>query len=142
MPLAGKYAQGGIMPKKKSVTADDAAGIGHKLKLSYFIASVIPIAVTTYIYLVYISPEAQSKGQYLIPIIIAVMLVLTVILSLLGLTMTTKAANDSIKTLTKLNHRMDSLLDLTKNFRESFWFRIFCSFLIVIIIILSWLLFL
>ncbi len=37
---------------------------------------------------------------------------------MLGLTMTTKAANDSIKTLTKLNHRMDSLLDLTKNFRE------------------------
>lgn len=109
------------MPKKKSVTADDATGIGHKLKLSYFIASVIPIAVTTYIYLVYISPEAESKGQYLIPIVIAVMLALTVVLSLLGLTMTTRAANDSINTLTKLNHRMDSLLDLTKNFRESFY---------------------
>jgi putative nucleotidyltransferase with HDIG domain len=35
--------------------------------------------------------------------------------------MTTRAANDSIKTLTKLNHRMDSLLDLTRNFRESFF---------------------
>lgn len=109
------------MPKKKSATTVDAMGIGHKLKLSYFIASIIPIAVMTYIYLVYISPEAQSKGQHLVPVVIAIMLVLTVVLSLLGLTMTTKAANDSINTLTKLNHRMDSLLDLTKNFRESFF---------------------
>jgi len=109
------------MPKRKPVETDDALSIGHKLKLSYFVASVIPLAVMTYIYLAYIAPEAESKGQYFIPIVIAVLLVLTVVLSLLGLTMTTKAANDSIKTLTKLNHRMDSLLDLTKNFRESFF---------------------
>lgn len=98
----------------------DEVGISKKLKISYFVASIIPLVVMTYLYLDYISPQTQKQDP-LIPIIIAVMLVLTILLSVLGLVMISRTANESIGTLRKLNTRMDSLLDLTKNFREGFY---------------------
>ena len=111
------------MAKRESaVKSLEETGIGHRLKLSYFIASVIPIIVMTYLYLTYIAPgsEAKEGGEY-VPVVIAVLLVLTIFLSVMGLIMTNKAAGESIGALRKLNNRMDSLLDLTKNFRESFF---------------------
>jgi len=46
---------------------------------------------------------------------------MTVLLSILGLALTSQASRQSIDTLQKLNSRMDNLLDLTKTFRESFY---------------------
>ncbi len=43
------------------------AGISNKLKLSYFIASIVPIIVMTYLYLDYITPEAEKRGNSSIP---------------------------------------------------------------------------
>ncbi|MBI5695024.1 MAG: GAF domain-containing protein [Nitrospirae bacterium] len=99
----------------------DDTGISHKLKVSYFVASIIPILVMTYLYLKYISPEVFKEGQDVIAIVVAVLMLLTISLSVMGLMLTSRAANDSIHTLQKLNNRMDSLLDLTKNFRESMY---------------------
>ncbi len=39
----------------------------------------------------------------------------------MGLILTNRAAGESISTLKTLNTRMDTLLDLTKNFREGFY---------------------
>jgi len=111
------------MPKKKrtSVKSFNDVGVSYKLKLSYFVASIIPIIVMTYLYLNYISPEMLKEGQTTVVTVVAALLGLTVFLSVLGLVMTSRAANESINTLQKLNTRMDSLLDLTKTFRESFY---------------------
>ncbi len=111
------------MPKKKpaAIKSFNEVGTSYKLKLSYFIASIIPIIVMTYLYLNYISPEMFRTGQTIISAAIAALLGFTIFLSVMGLVMTTKAANESIGALTKMNTRMDSLLDLTKTFRESFY---------------------
>lgn len=96
-------------------------GISHKLKVSYFVASIIPILVMTYLYIEYISPEVERKGETVVAVVIAALLVLTIFLSVMGLLMSNRAASESINTLRRLNTRMDTLLDLTKNFRESFY---------------------
>ncbi len=97
------------------------SGISSKLKLSYFIASIIPLAVMTYLYLDYISPEMQGKRNFGVGSTIGVLLLLTIFLSVMGLILTNRAAGESINTLKKLNSRMDALLDLTKSFREGFY---------------------
>jgi putative methionine-R-sulfoxide reductase with GAF domain len=102
-------------PVIKSV---DEIGIGQKLKISYFVASIIPIVVMTYLYWDYIYPQSGKQNEPLVPVVVAIILVLTTMLSVLGLMMTSRTANESIRTLKNLNVRMDSLLDLTKNFRE------------------------
>lgn len=107
--------------KNKAVKSLVEVGIGQKLKLSYFVASIIPILVMTYLYLAYISPTVEKEGQSTIAVVIAALLVLTIFLSVMGLLLSNRAADESIITLRMLNARMDSLLDLTKNFRESYY---------------------
>jgi len=103
---------------KPSLKSVKDVSIGYKLKLSYFVASIIPIGIMTYIWFNYF---AEDQGKGVASIVIAILLVLTLTLSVLGLMMSNKAATESISTLQKLNVRMDSLLDLTKNFREGFY---------------------
>lgn len=111
------------MPIRKSlqVKSTEDTGISHRLKISYFVASIIPILVMTYLYITYVSPEVGRKGQGIVSVLVVVVLLLTISLSVMGLVLTSRAANDSISTLRKLNNRMDSLLDLTKTFRESMY---------------------
>jgi len=96
-------------------------GFGQKLKLSYFVASLIPIMVMTYLYFVYISPNVDRDGQEVVAVVVAALLLLSIFLSIMGLFLSNRAASESIGTLQMLNARMDTLLDLTKNFRESFY---------------------
>ncbi len=100
---------------------EQQSGISSKLKLSYFIASIIPLAVMTYLYLTYISPQIQGEKNFGISSTIGTLLLLTIFLSVMGLILTNRAAGESIDTLKKLNNRMDALLDLTKSFREGFY---------------------
>ncbi|MHB8173667.1 MAG: GAF domain-containing protein, partial [Nitrospirota bacterium] len=109
------------MPRQPKEQQSAGSGISSKLKTSYFVASIIPIAVMTYLYLNYISPEVQRKGNSSITITIGILLVLTIFLSVMGLMLTNRAAGESIDTLKRLNTRMDALLDLTKDFREGFY---------------------
>ena len=106
--------------KKSAVQPLQETGISHKLKVSFFIASIVPLAVMTYLYLNYVAPAAEKEGNTAIAVI-GTLLLFTVILSVLGLVLTGRAANESINSLKRLNLRMDSLLDVTKNFRESFY---------------------
>ena len=106
--------------KKSAVQPLQETGISHKLKVSFFIASIVPLAVMTYLYLNYVAPAAEKEGNTAIAVI-GMLLLFTVILSVLGLVLTGRAANESINSLKRLNLRMDSLLDVTKNFRESFY---------------------
>ncbi|HEX9860335.1 MAG TPA: GAF domain-containing protein, partial [Nitrospirota bacterium] len=94
---------------------------GYKLKLSYFVASIIPMVVMTYLYVEYIAPQLGQDGKSATATVIAALLVLSIFLSVMGLMMSNRAAGESIATLKAINNRMDSLLDLTKNFRESFF---------------------
>lgn len=106
---------------REAVKSYADVGISHKLKISYFVASIIPILVMTYLYIEYISPEVDKKGESVVAVVIALLLLLTIFLSVMGLLMSNRAASESINTLKMLNSRMDTLLDLTKNFRESFY---------------------
>ncbi|HEY3346676.1 MAG TPA: HD domain-containing phosphohydrolase [Nitrospirota bacterium] len=105
-----------MQQQRKYIISTKDASIGHRLKLSYFITSIIPIAIMTYLYL---GPETEGGAK--VETWMAVVLLLTLFLSILGLMLTNKAASDSISSLSRLNGRMDSLLDLTKNFRESYY---------------------
>ncbi len=109
------------MPRQQKKQQSAGTGISSKLKLSYFIASIIPLAVMTYFYLSYISPQMQGKGGIGMNSTIAAVLLLTIFLSVMGFMLTNRAAGESISTLKKLNTRMDALLDLTKSFREGFY---------------------
>ncbi len=109
------------MPRHSKEQQSAGAGISNKLKLSYFVASIIPLAVMTYLYLSYISPRMQEKGGLGLNWMIGVLLFLTIFLSVMGLVLTNRAAGESINTLKKLNTRMDTLLDFTKGFREGFY---------------------
>lgn len=106
------------LPKLSSFTDVE---LGYKLKLSYFVASIIPIAVMTYLYLVYIQPLLNLESKLTTALIISFLLVMSIFLSVMGLFLSNKAASESINTLKNLNGRMDSLLDLTKSFRENFY---------------------
>jgi len=109
------------MVRHKSIRSLDEVEIGYKLKLSYFVASIIPIIVMTYIYVAYIMPELNDVNGQIIALVVAVLLVMSIVLSLAGLVMTNRAAEESIGTLSGLTLRMDNLLDLTKTFRENFY---------------------
>ncbi len=109
------------MPRQQKEQQSAGTGISNKLKLSYFVASIIPLAVMTYLYLSYISPEMRGRGGLGVSSMIGVLLLLTIFLSVMGLVLTNRAAGESINTLKKLNNRMDALIDLTKSFREGFY---------------------
>ena len=104
--------------KKPAVQSVQELGISYKLKVSYFVVSIIPIVVMTYLYVSYVMPALEKEGQSDISLVVAGMLVMTIFLSVLGLVLITRAARESINSLAKLNGRMDSLLDLTRGFRE------------------------
>src|SRR4030067_1767034 len=89
--------------------------IRRYVKISYFISSIIPLALLVYMSVKYIYPYLQLE----LPIYIGVLLFLAVVISLLGLFLLTKTTNTTILSLQDVHSRLNTLIDITKHFRES-----------------------
>ncbi|GAB4537201.1 MAG: HD-GYP domain-containing protein [Thermodesulfovibrionia bacterium] len=95
--------------------------IRQNIKVAYFVASIIPLGLLVYLSLKYVLPVV-SKGDFsALPLHIGVLLFLAVVLSLLGLTLSVKTTNNSISALQSLHNRLNSLIEITKHFRETIY---------------------
>jgi putative nucleotidyltransferase with HDIG domain len=90
----------------------------QRLRFALFAIYVIPLLVITYLYITYIYPMFDSSGQDLMGLGISAVLTFAVILSMLGLALISRTANDSVETMRGINERMDRLLDTTSRFEE------------------------
>ncbi len=96
---------------------DSFESIRRSIKISYLVASVIPVAILAYFTTKYIYPEAYSEHTEHIETI----LLLTLFLSLLGIFILTRAINTSIASLQSLYLKINSLIETTKQFRETLY---------------------
>ncbi len=97
--------------------------IRYSVKISYFVASVIPVALLVYFSIKYVYPYLTDDATIL-PVNIVILLFLAVAVSVLGLILTTKATNSSISSAQDLNTKLNSLFEITKQFRETLYLDI------------------
>ena len=93
--------------------------IRRSVKISYFVASIIPLALLVYILIKYVDPYAARGNIANTPPNILILVLLAVFLSVMGLLLSTKATNESIGSAQELNIKINSLFDITKQFRET-----------------------
>ena len=93
--------------------------IRRHIKLSYFIASIIPLSLLVYFSIKYVYPYLTSGDLSKFPLDIGIILFFSVIISLLGLYLLTKATNESITSLQNFYAKLISLSEITKQLRES-----------------------
>jgi HD-GYP domain-containing protein (c-di-GMP phosphodiesterase class II) len=98
--------------------------IRRSVKISYFVASVIPLALLVYFSVKYVYPYVMSANGSELPLHIGALLILAVIISILGLFLSTKATNASISSLQSLYAKLNSLVEVTKQFRETLYLDI------------------
>src|SRR4030067_604154 len=94
--------------------------IRRYIKISYFVSSIIPLAVLAYLSLKYIYPQLAFE----LPVDIGVILFLSVFLSLLGLALLMRTTNTSLVSLQNFHLRLDGLIEITKQFRETLYIDI------------------
>jgi putative methionine-R-sulfoxide reductase with GAF domain/HD superfamily phosphodiesterase len=93
--------------------------IRRSVKISHFVASIIPLALLVYFSVRYVYPYVSGGDDSNISLSIGVLLVLAVAVSVLGLVLSTRATNSSIESAQELNTKINSLFDITKQFRET-----------------------
>lgn len=98
--------------------------IRRSIKLSYFIASIIPLSILVYFTIKYIYPFLIKTEEGILPSAIGITILLALILSVLGLALSSRATNASISSLQNLYQRLNSLVDVTKHFRDTFYLDI------------------
>ncbi len=98
--------------------------ISRFVKISHFTASIIPLALLVYFSIKYIYPYVTEGDVSKVPVNIGILLVLAVTVSVLGLILSTKATNSSIVSAQDLNIKLNSLFEITEQFRETFYLDI------------------
>ncbi len=98
-----------------SVGKEFFATIRRNVKISYFTASVIPLAILVYFSLKYVTKGSLTE----LPLDIGIILLLSVFVSVLGFFLLTKATNTAISSLQDLHKRLTSLFQITKQIRET-----------------------
>jgi|Deesub1362A_J573_1020465.scaffolds.fasta_scaffold00284_47 HD-GYP domain-containing protein (c-di-GMP phosphodiesterase class II) len=104
---------------------DDTVGspffesIRRNIKVSYFVASIIPLGLLVYLSVKYILPLVTGGDLSALPLHIGILLFLAVVLSVLGLSLSVQTTNKSIFALQTLHRKLNSLLEITKQFRET-----------------------
>jgi putative methionine-R-sulfoxide reductase with GAF domain len=93
--------------------------VSRSIKISYFIGSIIPLALLVYFSVKYIYPIITKGRSSELPIDIGILLVLAVFVSILGLTLSLKATNASIMSIKQLHGQLNSLFGITKQFRTT-----------------------
>jgi hypothetical protein len=87
--------------------------------ISYFIASIIPLSLLVYFSVKYVYPYVMMKSESGVPIHIGIILLLAVLVSVLGLTISIKTTKSSITSVQNLHTRLNSLIEITKQFRST-----------------------
>lgn len=95
------------------------ATIRRNVKISYFTASIIPLAILVYFSINYVLPYVTKDSLTELPLDIGIILVLSVVVSVLGFFLLTKATNTAISSLQDLHKRLTSLFQITKQIRET-----------------------
>jgi len=93
--------------------------IRRNIKISYFVASIIPLGLLVYLSVKYILPIVTGGNLSELPLHIGILLFLAVVLSVLGLSLSVQTTNKSIFALQTLHKKLNSLLEITKQFRET-----------------------
>ncbi len=93
--------------------------IRRSVKISHFVASIIPLALLVYFSIRYVYPYVSGGDITKVPLDIAILLLLAVAVSVLGLILTTKATNSSIASAEELNTKLNSLFNITRQLRET-----------------------
>ena len=100
---------------------DSFEHIRRSVKLSHFVASIIPLSLLVYFSIKYVYPSVTQDQSANLPLSIGIVLVLAVAVSVLGLMLSTKATNSSIGSAEEMNRKMNSLFEITKQFRETLY---------------------
>jgi putative nucleotidyltransferase with HDIG domain len=93
--------------------------IRRSVKISHFVSSIIPLALLVYFSIRYVYPYVTEGDITKVPLDVGILLILAVAISILGLILSTKATNSSISSAQGLNSKLNSLSDITKQFRET-----------------------
>lgn len=88
--------------------------INRYVKISYFISSIIPLSLLTFITMRYVYPNLGFSYYFL------VLLALSTIVSLLGLILLSRTTNKSIASIQSLYGGLYSLNDISKQFRKTY----------------------
>jgi len=95
--------------------------IRRSVKISHFVSSIIPLSLLTYFSVKYVIPYVTAGNTSGVPLNIGIVLVLSVVVSILGLLLSVKATNSSITSAQDLNLKLNSLFEITKQFRETIY---------------------
>jgi putative nucleotidyltransferase with HDIG domain len=95
--------------------------IRRSVKISHFVSSIIPLSLLTYFSIKYVFPYVTAGNTSEVPLSIWIVLVLSVVVSILGLLLSVKATNSSISSAQDLNLKLNSLFEITKQFRETIY---------------------
>lgn len=93
--------------------------IRRSIQISYFISSIIPLALLVYFALKYVYPLVMKGTVTNLPTDIGILLVLAVIISILGMLLSKKATNTSIASVQGLHERLNSIIEITKQIRAT-----------------------
>lgn len=107
------------MVMHSSVGKEFFATIRRNVKISYFTASIVPLVILVYFSIKYILPYVTKGSLTEMPLDIGIILVLSVVVSVLGFFLLTKATNTAISSLQDLHKRLTSLFQITKQIRET-----------------------
>jgi len=105
---------------KESVGKNFFENIRRTIKISYFVASIIPLSLLVFIFVKYIFQYFDYETQTNVEII----LLLAVAISIFGLILASRATNVSIKSLQDLYAKLNSLVEVSKQFRETLYLDI------------------
>lgn len=105
------------MPSEKNFFEN----IRRSIKISYFIASIIPLSILVYFSIQYMYPYLNKSEEGTFPSAIWITILLALVLSILGLALSSKATNASISSLQNLYLKLNSLVDVTKHFRDTLY---------------------
>jgi hypothetical protein len=93
--------------------------IRRSVQISYFIASIIPLALLVYFSIKYVYPIVMKGTATSLPTDIGILLVLAVFISILGMLLSRKATNTSIASVQGLHERLNSIIEITKQIRAT-----------------------
>ncbi len=95
--------------------------IRRTVKTSHFVASIIPLSLLVYFSIKYVYPYVSEGNTTNVPLHIGILLLLAVVVSVLGLVLATRATNSSIVSAQNLNAKLNSLFNITKQFRTTLY---------------------
>ncbi len=89
--------------------------IRRTIKASYFIASIFPLLLLVYIFLKYIYPQFSIQAQSNIEALILI----TVLLSIGGLFLSTRATNKAISSLQLVHTKLNSIVEISRQLGQT-----------------------